>query len=87
MTVPGYHFIQEDAPAGIGRAVTHWLTALGQKPDSQARPWTDRKFVRLGLTDLEMYHFMSIFCDANRPQLLEGGTMPILNAEEPAVRR
>ena len=29
VTVPGYHFIQEDAPAEIGRAIVGWLAALG----------------------------------------------------------
>ena len=29
VTVPGYHFIQEDAPAEIGRAVAGWLGSLG----------------------------------------------------------
>ena len=28
VTVPAYHFIQEDAPAEIGRAVAGWLGAL-----------------------------------------------------------
>jgi hypothetical protein len=29
VTVPGYHFIQEDAPAEIGQAVAEWLASLG----------------------------------------------------------
>ena len=29
VTVPGYHFIQEDSPAEIGRAVAEWLAGLG----------------------------------------------------------
>ncbi len=29
VTVPGYHFIQEDAPAEIGQAVAEWMGSLG----------------------------------------------------------
>ena len=29
VTVPGYHFIQEDSPAEIGHAIADWLAALG----------------------------------------------------------
>ena len=29
VTVPGYHFIQEDSPAEIGQAVAEWLGSLG----------------------------------------------------------
>ena len=29
VTVPGYHFIQEDSPAEIGQAIAEWLAALG----------------------------------------------------------
>ena len=29
VTVPGYHFIQEDSPAEIGQAVADWLASLG----------------------------------------------------------
>ena len=29
VTVPGCHFIQEDAPAGIGRAAAGWMGSLG----------------------------------------------------------
>ena len=29
VTVPGYHFIQEDSPAEIGRAIAEWLASLG----------------------------------------------------------
>ena len=29
VTVPGYHFIQEDSPAEIGQAIADWLAALG----------------------------------------------------------
>ena len=29
VTVPGYHFIQEDSPAEIGQAIGEWLAALG----------------------------------------------------------
>ena len=28
VTVPGYHFIQEDSPAEIGQAIAEWLSAL-----------------------------------------------------------
>jgi haloalkane dehalogenase len=28
VTVPGYHFLQEDSPAEIGQAVANWLAAL-----------------------------------------------------------
>ena len=29
VTVPGYHFIQEDSPAEIGQAIAEWLAELG----------------------------------------------------------
>ena len=29
VTVPGYHFIQEDSPTEIGQAVADWLASLG----------------------------------------------------------
>ena len=29
VTVPGYHFIQEDSPAEIGQAIAEWLSSLG----------------------------------------------------------
>ena len=29
VTVPGLHFIQEDAPAEIGQAIARWLSSLG----------------------------------------------------------
>ena len=29
VTVPGYHFIQEDSPAEIGQAIGEWLASLG----------------------------------------------------------
>ena len=29
VTVPGYHFIQEDSPAEIGQAIADWLASLG----------------------------------------------------------
>ncbi len=29
VTVPGYHFIQEDSPAGIGQAIADWMASLG----------------------------------------------------------
>ena len=29
VTVPGYHFIQEDSPAEIGQAIADWLGSLG----------------------------------------------------------
>ena len=29
VTVPGYHFIQEDSPAEIGQAIAEWMGSLG----------------------------------------------------------
>ena len=29
VTVPGYHFIQEDSPAEIGEAIAGWLVGVG----------------------------------------------------------
>ncbi|MDE0363334.1 MAG: hypothetical protein OXI74_19325 [Rhodospirillaceae bacterium] len=29
VTVPGYHFIQEDSPVEIGQAIAEWLASLG----------------------------------------------------------
>ena len=28
VTVPGYHFIQEDSPAEIGHAIAEWLASI-----------------------------------------------------------
>jgi pimeloyl-ACP methyl ester carboxylesterase len=33
VTVKGVHFVQEDSPDEIGRAIAAWMKALGHAPD------------------------------------------------------